>query len=66
MVEYGTDSIRAIVNLYPRFDGKDKTQLLEYKDNLRVNLSFDRQSVAAILQGELKPTTTQNSPAVAT
>ena len=66
MVEYGTDSIRAIVNLYPRFDGKDKTQLLEYKDNLRVNLSFDRQSVAAILQGEPKPTTTQNSPAVAT
>ena len=31
MVEYGTDSIQAIVNLYPRFDGKDKTQFLECK-----------------------------------
>ena len=61
MAEYGTDSIQAIVNLYPRFDGKDKTQFLEY-----ISLSFHRQSVAAILQGEPKPTTTQNSPAVAT
>ena len=66
MAEYGTDSIQAIVNLYPRFDGKDKTQFLEYKDKLRVSLSFHRQSVAAILQGEPKPTTAQNSPAVAT
>ena len=66
MAEYGTDSIQAIVNLYPRFDGKDKTQFLEYKDKLRVSLSFRRQSVAAILQGEPKPTTAQNSPAVAT
>ena len=56
MVEYGTDSIQAIVNLYPRFDGKDKTHFLEYKDKLRVSLSFHRQSVAAILQGEPKPT----------
>ena len=40
MAEYGTDSIQAIVNLYPRFDGKDKTQFLEYKDKLRVSLSF--------------------------
>ena len=67
MVEYGTDSIQAIVNLYPRFDGKDKkTQFLEYKDKLRGSLSFHRQSVAAILQGEPKPTTAQNSPAMAT
>ncbi|CAN0262151.1 unnamed protein product [Ascophyllum nodosum] len=66
MAEYGTDSIQAIVNLYPRFDGKDKTQFLEYKDKLRVSLSFHRQSVAAIFQGEPKPTTAQNSPAVAT
>ena len=66
MAEYGTDSIQAIVNLYPRFDGKDKTQFLEYKGKLRVNLSFHRQSVAAILQGEPKPTTAQNSPAVGT
>ena len=66
MVEYGTDSIQTIVNLYPRFDGKDKTQFLEYKDKLRVSLSFHRQSVATILQGESKPTTAQNSPAVAT
>ena len=66
MAEYGTDSIQAIVNLYPRFDGKDKTQFLEYKDKLRVSLSFHRQSVVAILQGEPKPTTARNSPAVAT
>ena len=66
MVEYGTDSIQAIVNLYPRFDGKDKTQFLEYKDKLRVSLSSHRRSVAAILQGEPKPTTAQKSPAVAT
>ena len=65
MVEYGTDSIQAIVNLYPRFDGKNKTQFWEYKNKLRVSLSFHRQSVAAILQGEPKPTTAQNSPAVA-
>ena len=31
-----------------------------------MSLSFHRQSVAAILQGEPKPTTAQNSPAVAT
>ena len=54
------------MNLYPCFDGKDKTQFLEYKDKLYVSLSFHRQSVAAILQGEPKPTTAQNSPAVAT
>ena len=66
MAEYGTDSIQAIVNSYPRFDGKDKTQCLEHKDKLRVSLSFHGQSVAAILQDEPKPTTAQNSPAVAT
>ena len=66
MVEYGTDSIQAIVNLYPRFDGKNKTRFLEYKDKPRVSLSFYRQSVAAIVQGEPKPTTAPNSPAVAT
>ena len=57
MAEYDADSIQAIVNLYQRFDGKDKTQFLEYKDKLRVSLSFHWQSVAAILQGEPKPTT---------
>ena len=66
MVEYGTDSIQAKVNLYPHFNGKDKTQLLECQDKLRVSLSIHRQSVAAILQGEPKPTTAQNSPAVVT
>ena len=66
MAEHDTDSIQAIVNLYPRFDGKDKTQFLEYNDKLRVSLSFHWQSVAAILQGEPNPTTAQNSPAVAT
>ena len=66
MAEFDTDSIQTIVNWYPRFDGKDKAHFLEYKDKLRVSLSFHRQSVAAILQGEPKPTTAQNSTAVAT
>ena len=66
MAEYGTDSIQTIVNLYPRFDGKYKAHFLEYNDKLRVSLSFHRQSVAAILLGEPKPTTAQNSPTVAT
>ena len=66
MAEYGTDSIQVIVNLYPRFDGKDKTQFSEYKDKLCVSLSSHRQSVTAILQGEPKPTIAQNSPAVVT
>ena len=66
MAEHDTDSIQAIVNLYPRFDVIDKIHFLEYKGKLRVSLSFHRRSVAAILQGEPKPTTTQNSPAVAT
>ena len=42
MAEHDTDSIQTIVNLYPRFDGKDKTHVLEYKDKLRVSLSFNR------------------------
>ena len=66
MTEHDTDSIQAIVNLYPRFNGKDKTHVLDYKDNLRVSLPFHRQSVAAILQSEPKPATAQNWPAVAT
>ena len=44
MAEYGTDSIQAIVNVYPRFDGKDTTQFMEHKDKLRVSLSFHRQA----------------------
>ena len=39
---------------------------MEYKDRLRVVLSFHRQSIAAILQGDPKPTAAQNSTAVAT
>ena len=66
MTEHDIDSIWAIVNFYPRFDGKTKTHFLEYKHKLRVSLSFHRQSVATILQGEPKPKTAQNSPAVAT
>ena len=62
MAEYDTDSIQVIVYLYPRFEGKDKTHFLEYKDKLRVSLSFHWQSVAAILEGEPKPITTQNLP----
>ena len=40
---------------------KTRPNVLEYKDKLRVSLSFHRQSVAAT-----KPTTAQNSPAMAT
>ena len=39
---------------------------MDYKDKLRVVLSFHRQSVAAILQGDPKPPAAQNSTAVAT
>ena len=66
MAEHDTDSIHAIVNLYPRFDGKDTIYFLEYKDKLRISLSFHWQSVAAIFQGEPKPITAQNSLAVVT
>ena len=66
MVKHDTNNIQAIPKLCPRFDGKDKVHFLEYKDRLRVVLSFHRQSVAAILQGNPKPTAAQNSTAVAT
>ena len=54
-----------MLNFCPRFDGKDKTQFLEDNDSLRVVLSFYRQSVTVILQGEPKPTAAQNATAVA-
>ena len=66
MAEHDAESIQAIVNVYPHFDGKDMAHVLEYNDKLRVSLSFHWQSVAAVLQGELKPTTAQNSPPMAT
>ena len=66
MAEHDTEGIQAIVNLYSRFDGKDNTHFLEYKGKLCVSLSFDWQSVAAILQGESEPIIVQTSPAVAT
>ena len=65
MAEHDTNCIQAMLNFCPRFDGKNKAQFLEYKDRRRVVLSFYRQSVAAILQGEPKPTAAQNSTAVA-
>ena len=66
MAEHDTNCIQAIMlNFCPCFDGKDKAQFLEYKDRLRVMLSFYRQSVAAIFQGEPKPTAGQTSTAVA-
>ena len=66
MAEHDTNCIQAMLNFCPRFDGKDKAQLLEYKDGLRVVLSFYRQSVAAILWGDPKPTAAQTFTAVAT
>ena len=66
MAEHDTNCIQpTMLNFCPRFDGKDKAHFLEYKDRLRVVLSFYRQSVAAILQGETKPTAAQNSTTVA-
>ena len=66
MAKHDTNCIQAIMmNFYPRFDGKYKAQFLEYENRLRVVLSFYRQSVATILQGEPKPTAAQNSTAVA-
>ena len=65
MAEHDTNCIQAtMLNFFPRFDGKDNAQFLEYKDRLRV-VSFYRQRVAAILQGEPKPTAARNSTAVA-
>ena len=66
MAEHDTNCIQATLKLCRRFDGKDKAQFLEYKDRLRVVLSFYRQSIAAILQGDPKPIAAQNSTAVAT
>ena len=65
MAEHHTNCIQAMLNFCPRFNGKDKAQFLEYKDRLRVVLSFYRQSVAAILQGDPKPTAAKHSTAVA-
>ena len=65
MAEHDTNCIQAMLIFCPLFDGKDNVQFLEYKDRLRVVLSFYRQSVAAILQGDPKPTAAQNSTAVA-
>ena len=56
----------AMLKFCPRCDGKDKAQFLEYKDRLRVVLSFYRQSVAAILQGDPKSTAAQSYTAVVT
>ena len=66
MAEHDTNGIQAILKFCLRFDGKDKAPCLEYKDKLHVVSSFRRQSVAAILQGDPKPTVAQNSTAVAT
>ena len=66
MVEHDTNNIQAMLKFCPHFDGKDKTHFLDYKDKLRVVLSFHRQSVAAILQGDPKPPAAQNSTVVAT
>ena len=66
MAEHDTNCIMAMLKFCPRFDGKDKAKFLEYKDGVRVVLSFYRQSVVAILQGDPKPTVAQNSTAVVT
>ena len=49
VAEDDANSIQAVLTFCPRFDGKDNAQFLEYKDRLRVALSSQRQSVAAIL-----------------
>ena len=66
MAEHDTNNIQAMLKFCPHFDGKDKAHFLDYKDKLRVVLSFHRQSVAAILQGDLKPPDAQISTAAAT
>ena len=66
MAEDDTNSIQAMLKFCPRFDGKYKAPFLEYKDRLRVVLSFYRQIVAAILQGDPKRAATQPSTTVAT
>ena len=66
MAVHDINRIQAMLKFCPRFDGKGKAQVLEYKDRLRVVLSFYRQSVATILQGDPKPTAARNSTAVGT
>ena len=66
MAELDTNNIQAMLKFCPRFDGNDKAHFLDYKNKLRVVLSFHRQRVAAILQGDPKPPAAQNSTAVAT
>ena len=66
MAEHDTNNIQAMLKFCPRFDGKYKAQFLDYKDRLRVVLTFYQHSVAAILQGYPKPTAAQRSTAVAT
>ena len=66
MEEHDTNNIRAMLKFCPRFDGKDKAHFLDYKDKLRVVLSFHRQSVAVILQADPKPPAAQKFTAVAT
>ena len=66
MTEQDTNNIQAMLKFCPHFDGKDKAHFWGYKNKLRVVLSFHRQSVAAILQGDPKPPAAQNSTAVAT
>ena len=65
MAEDDTDSIRAVLKVYIRFDGEDTTHVCKYKSKLGVVLQFHRQSIVAILQCEPKPTAAQNSTAVA-
>ena len=64
MAEHDTNSIQAMLNFCPRFDGKDNARFLEYKDRLRVVLSFYRPNVATILQDDPKQTAARNPTAV--
>ena len=66
MAEHDTNNIQAMLKFCPCFDGKNKAHYLEYKDRLRVVLSFYWQTFAAILQGDPKPTAAQSSTAVTT
>ena len=64
MAEHDANNIQAMLKFCPHFDGKDKAYFLDYKDKLCIVLSFHPQSVAAILQGDLKSPTAQHSTAV--
>ena len=66
MAGHDTNNIQAMLKFCPSFDGKDKAHFLEYKERLRVVLSFRRQSVATLFQGDPKPTAAQHFTAVAT